>query len=266
MQGHYRKLCVETRTVSSRHNPWLALLPPQVQEEASKLDPSLSVSSMLLLSSPGLQDQYYTWMDRTPAVTWHPYFLPFFHVIVGQRILNRAEDGCTGFALIVSLPCTLLASVRVAMECSGAPKQLQSIASLVALAYFVTVFTGMMALHDPCTLSIGPDWTISPAGNAVYVALVAAVQIALTPCVMQHLAALCVITSSLDLFLACFIWSQQRHGGLGLSSYPTHYVELGIIIAAARTATLLVGAAVRYRLAHGNMKAFLRSARRPHRH
>ena len=229
------------------------------------MDPSLSVSSMLLLSSPGLQDQYFRWMDRTPAVTWHPYFLPFFHFIDGLRTLIKTEDGCTGFALIASLPATVLALVRVAMEFSGAPKQLQSISSLVALAYCVTAFTGLMALHNPFALRIGPDWAISPAGNAVFVAMVTTLNIAITPCTMQHLAALCVIAGPLD-FLAAYIWSQQRHGGLGLISYPTHYVELGIIIAAAKTAALLVGAAVRYRLAHENMTAFLRSARRPHRH
>ena len=221
---------------------------------------------MLLLSSPELQDQYFRWMDRTPAVTWHPYFVPFFHVIAGLRVLSKTEDGCTGFALIVSLTSAVLASVRMCMEFNGAPKQLmQSISSLVALAYFLTAFTGMMALHNPCTLSIGPDWAISPAGNAVFVAMVTALLIAITPCTMQHLAALCVIAGPLD-FLACYIWSQQRHGGLGLISYPTHHVELGIIIAAAKTAALLVGAAVRYRLAHGNMTAVLRSARRPHMH
>ena len=155
------------------------------------------------------------------------------------------------------------------MEFNGAPKQLQSISSLVALAYSLTAVTGMMALHNPyCTLSIGPDWAISPAGNAVFVAIITALQIAITPCTMQHLAALCcVIAGPVDL-LGCYIWSQQRHGGLGLSSYPTHYVELAIIIAAAKTAALHVGAAVRYRLAHGNMlTAFLiRSARQPHMH
>ena len=230
------------------------------------MDPSLSVSSMLLLSSPELQDQYFRWMDRTAGVAWFPYFAPFFFICGPLKIWSKHVDGCPGLISIVSLPATLLASVRVAMEFSGAPKQLQSISSLVALAYFVTAGDGMMALHDPCMLSIGPDWAISPAGNAVFVAMVTALLFAITPCTMQHLAALCVIAGPLD-FLAAYVWSQQRHGGLGLISYPTHYVELGIIIAAAKTAALLVGAAVRYRLAHGNMTAFLRSAsRRPHMH
>ena len=75
-------MSVETphSAVSSREkskHPWPALLPPQVQEEASRLDPSLSVSSMLLLSSPELQDQYHRWMDRTAAVAWYPYVAPF---------------------------------------------------------------------------------------------------------------------------------------------------------------------------------------------
>ena len=112
------------------------------------MDPSLSLSSMLLLSSPELQDQYFRWMDRTPAVTWQPNSLPFFHVIAGLRILSKTEDGCPGFALIGALPSTVLASVRVCMEFSGAPKQLQSISSLVALAYSLTAVTGMMALHN----------------------------------------------------------------------------------------------------------------------
>ena len=236
------------------------MLPPQVQEEASRLDPSLFVTSKLLLSSPALQDQYYRWMNRTPAVAWHPYFAPLVFICGPLKISTKNVDACPGLALIVSLPATVLALVRVAIEFSGAPKQLQSIASLVALAYFVTAFTGMMALHDPCTLSIGPDWAISPAGIALFVAIVTALQIAITPCTMQHLTALCVIAGPLD-FLAFYIRSQQRHGGLGLTSYPNHDVELGIIIAAAKTATLLVGVAVRYRLAHENMTAFLRSVR-----
>ena len=223
------------------------------------------MSSTLLLSSPELQDQYYKWMDKTPAVAWLPYFAPLFFMCGPLKLLSKNDDGCTGLALIVSLPSTVLALVRVAMEFSGAPKQLQSISSLVALAYSLTAVTGMMALHDPCMLSFGPDWTISPAGNAVFVAILTALLIAICPCTMQHLAALCVIAGPVD-FLACYIRSQQRHGGLGLVSYPTHYVELVIIIAAAKTAALLVGAAVRYRLAHKNMTAFLRSARRPHRH
>ena len=197
-------------------------------------------------------------------MAWFPYFAPLVFICAALKLLSRSEDGCTGFVLIGALPSAVLALVRVAMEFSGAPKQLQSISSLVALAYYVTAATGMMALNDPCTLSMGPDWA-SPAGNAVFVAIITALQIAITMCTVQHFAALCVIAGPCH-FLTCYIRSQQRHGGLGLVSYPTHYVELMIIIAGAKTAALLVGAAVRYRLAHGNMTAFLRSARRPHMH
>ena len=229
------------------------------------MDPSLSVSSMLLLSSPGLQDQYYKWMDKTPAVAWHPYFLPLFFISFAVKALSKNEDGCNSVALIVSVPATVLALVRVAMEIRGAPKQFQSIASLVSLACLLTAGTGMLALNNPCMLSIGPDDWMSPAGTAVIVALETTVLIAVTPCTLQHLAALCVIVGPCHC-VAHFIRFQQRHGGLGLVSYPNHYVELIILIAAAKAAAMLVGAAVRYRLAQGNMTAFLRSVRRPHRH
>ena len=237
----------------------------QVQKEASRLDPSLSVSSMLLLSCPELQDQYYRWMNRTPAVTWCPYFSPFFYFCASLKmLLSKNEVLCTGLAWTGPLPTTVLALVRVAMELAGAPKKFQSIASLVALAYVLTSGTALMALNDPCMLSFGPGW-MSPAGNAVFVAIATSVLFAMTPCTMQHLAALCVILGPCHT-LTFYIRSQKRHGGLGLISYPNHFSELIVIIAGAKVASLLVGIAVRYRLAQGNMIAFLRSGVRPHRH
>ena len=85
---------------------------------------------------------------------------------------------------------------------------------LVMTAYALTAGTGMMALNDPCVLSCGPDW-MSPAGNAVFMALdTTAAMFALTPCTMQHLAALCVLAGPCHI-LPLYIRSQRRHVGLG---------------------------------------------------
>ena len=221
---------------------------------------------MLLLSSRELQNQYHRWMDKTPAVARFPYLAPLVFACATLKIFSRVDCDCGTFALIVPLPTLLLSLLRVAMEKTrGAPKWLQSAASLVESAYMTASLAALMASNDPGALSLGPeDWTMSAAGNALFVAIITASQMATTPCTIQHLPALCLIAGPCD-FFPCYIWSQKRHGGLGLSSYPSHHVELIIIIAAAKAATLLAGAAVRYRLAHENMTAFLRSAR-PHRH
>ena len=177
-------------------------------------------------------------------MTWYPYVPHLFLVCAALKVLSKSEDGCSGFALIAALPSMAMALVRVAMEIRGAPKQLQSFASLIISAYVVTATTGLMALNNPCTISMGPGWTTSAAGNAAFVTLITAMLMAITrPCTMQHLAPLCVIVGPFE-FVTFYIWAQKRHGGLRFSSYPSHSVQLSIIIAAAKTATLLVGGAV----------------------
>ena len=200
---------------------------------------------MLLLSSSELQDQYHIWMDKTPAVACSIYFPPLFHLFGALTISSKDVDGlqwlCFHGVFASHGPWRWSGWPWIS---SAPPSSSTPSPPLFLWSTFVTVGTGLMALNDPCTLSLGPGW-MSPAGYAMFVALETATHFATTPCTMQHLPALCVIVGP-GSFLACYIRSQRRHGGLGLISYPYHYVELGIIIAAAKTAALLVGAAVRY--------------------
>ena len=231
--------------------------PPQVQQEAVRVDRSVNVDPRdLRLSSPELQDQFYDWMDDMREVRWFPWFHLVTALGMGLKILDR--DGSGWLHVVVCLPGPILAGARLALQMNGCSKQAQSLASTLHASYINSLVPIMMALGDPCFGSIGPSLTSSPAKAAAFSATLLLHFHAATPCTMRHHLVFCCITG-LGNVISVYIRYLRHNGGLSDKSDPFGIAFFAITC--STLASLALAAILRLYLTQFLMVKFFRSAR-----
>ena len=218
------------------------------------MNPHLRVSRKLLLSFPELQDEFYEWMDKIPAVRWHPRLVFAFELTFPLKFLHK--DGCGWLHVLACVPVVILAGVRVALEMRGCPKQTQSMASVHYMTCRLALAIMLMAWGDPCFTSLGPSLT-SPAIAATFAAIIMVVIHLTTPCTIQHLPLVCWISGPLvisNVYIR-YLW---ENGGLMINESDPYLIR-SLPIAASTLAFISIIAAVRIYLTQHTMVTFLRS-------
>ena len=229
--------------------------PVQIDRELGRVRRGVTVSSTLLFSSPGLQDQYHAWMSEIPAVRWHPRLLlglvlvlPFWFLI--------SRDECGWIHVLAHIPSMLLTGARVAMEAGGWSKEAQSLCSLLSMAYFQIMMNAFMAAKDTWWLSVGPSGT-SLAVSVAYAALFIIVDHAITPCAVQHVPMQCWVIGVGDCASA-YMKFLQKSGGL-ISNESDPYCLRLLTVALSSVFSSFVVYCTRVYLAKDLMIGFLRS-------
>ena len=243
---------------------WINPLPPslhhpQVKREATRVDPAVSVSSILLFSPQSLQDQYHKWMFQIPAVRQVPLLCVLTQLVFCVRFLvAKAEDECGWAHVAAYLPGTALAIARLAL--SRTTWEFKSLLSVVSLAYTLAHICAFRAFNDTFWMNVAqlPEET-SLYGYACITIAKTVVSLCLVPCTMHHLEATLWVVG-FGAVTSNYIGYLQNNGGLTFDSDPD---LLGFqTIAASTVLCLLAAAAIRYWLARKHMTAFLKSIRR----
>ena len=223
----------------------------------------MSVSSALLLSPQGLQEQYHKWMFKMPAVRQQPLLCGVTLLVTCVRFLvAKAEDECGWLHVAAGLPGVALGAARMALI--RTPSEFQSLLSVLSWAYLLAQICIFKAFNDTCWMNVAvlPDKT-SLYGYACMTMAKTVVGLCLSPCTMHHLEANLWLVG-LGTGSSNYIGYLRNNGGLTFDSDPD---LLGFQTVAASTALcLLAAAAVRYWLAKKHMTAFLRSISRTRRH
>ena len=214
----------------------------------------VTVSSTLLFSPPELQDQFHAWMAEIPAVWWHPRLVLELEFLMPFWLLGR--DECGWIYILPYIPMTLLVGARVAMEAKGWSKQVQSLVSLLAMAYFLVLVNTLMAVKDTCHISIGPGGT-SLAATVAFAEAAIIADHAITPCTVQHAPVLSVVIGIGDCSLV-YVRYLQLNGGLAWDESDPYLLKLLAVCFTSVVSSLAVYCARVY-LSRGLMIRFLRS-------
>ena len=231
------------------------LLPAQIDREAARKRPGVTVSSTLLFSSPGLQDQFHAWMAEIPAVRWNPLLVLGLGLMIPFWLL-LSRDECGWIHVLAFGPGMLLTGARVAAEAGGWSKQAQSLCSLLSIAYLKIMINALMAAKDTCCISIGPDGT-SLAAAVAYAAMGIIFDIAIAPCTVQHAPVLCWILG-VGWCTQAYVQYLHQNGGLTSDESDPYLLRL-LAIVFSSVYTSLVVCCARVYLAKDLMIGFLRS-------
>ena len=186
---------------------------------------------------------------------WQPWFSLAFYIVGHVKMLLR---GCPKTNLAFLLPLAL-AVADVVMERRGTPLRYRSAANLARQTYDFAAMWAMVLLSCKYADRLGPDCTSGPC-HLGFAMLLTLAKLCVTPCLMEHLDALCLITglvSSNVLYLQYL----QRNGGLGMMG---QFDPSGEVAAAITSGVVLVCAAyyaLRCWMASASMVAFLQSFR-----
>ena len=238
------------------------------------MQPGLSVSSTLQFSSPEVEDKFHRWMEQNPAVRWHPVVKAAVSltILLGfyLRTMSKGDnDECNWVLLALGWPGLELGLTCIAWQYIGTCKQIQSMCSILCVAYGFAVICRMVAMNDdPCFISLRPKFT-SVAAHAALASVTAISPFALAPCTTQHLPALCTIVG-IGTYTAWYINYAQlvQNGNWTLrfdSFFDGDLYSAHAAISEATIATLLVGVSIRYWLAHTHRTDFLKTLK-PHVH
>ena len=233
------------------------------------MDRRLSVSCVLELSCANLQEQFYEWMSQTSAmVLLQPWLVWVFHTSFWLRLVWKDQQHCGRLQILTAtLPCTALISARVILQSRGAPKEVQSMVSLLALVFIYVPAAIGMAYKDPCmveTMGSAISPTALPSEFALLSAVHALGNFIVCPCTMGHLPALAYIIVIGNVWVGVVQYLQRNNIAVDEAADSDQGIDAFWTISMATCAVVMVGVGIRYNLAHTHMTLFLKTLG-PHR-
>ena len=197
-------------------------------------------------------------MGQIPAVRWHPRLVFAMELAFPLKFIGK--DRCGWPHALACVPWVILAGIRVAMEMRGWSKQAQSLISTLHVTYSVVLLSLAMALNDACFGSMGPSMTSSPATAAVFASAVLLFGHLVTPCSMQHLPLVCLITGIGNITHLHLQYLLHNSGSLGFHSWFTSLIGL-LAITLSTLASLALAVSLRLHFTGNLMVGFLQSIR-----